>query len=80
MSEEEVLEILEKIEKGTAQEIADNLDISVFSVRNNLRRMLAEGSVDRIELTRREVKIRGGQFVSKHYIWKINEKWQREIL
>lgn len=81
MSEQEILEILEKEKEATAKEIAIKLNLSFVAVWRGLKGLFRELEVEKRKLTKEEVKERmkepygerGIKFTGRQYIWKIRK-------
>ena len=73
MSQEEVVKILQDLDVATAEEIAEQIDKGIVAVRKNLRALLKEMEVERIELTKEDVAAKGVKFSCKHYAWRLRE-------
>jgi len=73
MGQQEVYNTLKKLDKASAEEIAEVLLISVDSVRKSLRRLLKYEDVKKIELTRKQVEKEGINFCVRHYVWTIKK-------
>jgi predicted ArsR family transcriptional regulator len=74
MSQADILKVLEKKDKASAEEIAEALEISIDAVRKCLNRLLKANDIERIMLTKEEVKKNGIRFSGRHFLWTINIK------
>jgi predicted ArsR family transcriptional regulator len=71
MGQADILKVLEKKHKASAEEIAEVLEISMDAVRKSLNRLLKAHDVERIMLTKEEVEKIGVKFNNRHFLWMI---------
>jgi predicted ArsR family transcriptional regulator len=71
LSQQDVLEALEKKKKATAEEIAKMLEISMDAVRKSLSRLFRTKEVEKIRMTKEEVAENNKQFTGRHFVWMI---------
>jgi len=75
MSQEEIIEVLEKKEEMTTEEIQKILKTSFYSVWRGLIGLLKELEVERRVLTKEEAEKLGKRFTGRNYVWSLtNEK------
>ncbi len=69
MSQDEILNLLDKKTEMTMEEIAERLQISLVAVWTNLKGLLKELEVQKRLLTKEEVENIGKRFTGRNVIW-----------
>jgi predicted ArsR family transcriptional regulator len=72
MSQSDILEVLKKKDRASAEEISNELGISLDAVRKSLNRLLKAKDVEKIILTKPEVEKIGIRFSGRHFLWSLH--------
>lgn len=74
MSQQEVLDVLKKEPRLTAEEISKIVDTNSTAVRKCLNRLLKHQEIKRIGLTKKQIEKLNKSFSGVHYVWETIEE------